>query len=1264
MPQSQSILYFVCLLLLSSACASLDRHYVKSVDTWEQTAPSLPDTVPVKHTVYLLGDAGGSKLGKVDPAIKFFGKFLDTASVHSTAVYLGDNIYDKGLPPRNDPEREKAEHKINVQMDVAKDYDGKIIFIPGNHDWYSGGVRSARREERYVEAYLDRGNTFLPDDGCGGPHVYESPDGIVVVAIDSEWYIANWSVNPTINAGCDVRSRDEFIAEFEAVLRRYSDREVLIVLHHPLYSNGHHGGVYTWKQHLFPLLAASKKLWIPLPGFGSLVSFLRAGTGTRADIAYPRYSELRDRLMDVAERNGNYIFASGHEHTLQHWEVRDQTLIVSGSGSKSNPVRAGRGALFAYGGVGHAVLKYYEDGSVWIEYWGAEPDGESGEIIFRHQVKEPRADVAAEQLANAPEFEPIADSVSVRIKKDQDELVTGRGKLLGGYYRSAYGKEVVLPVLDIEDYNGGLAPVKRGGGLQTANLRLIDTLERQYVLRSVLKANRDNGLFIYDDKRTVNLLNNQFASSHPLGAVIIPPLAEAINVYHTDPRPFYLPRQPALGRFNAEFADKVFILESRPDESWADTGLYGGSDDVISTAKLKGRMYNNVRHRPDQRWVVRSRLFDMLLGDWDRGEDNWRWAAFKNDTNNIKVYRPIPRDRDQAFSKYNGAIPNLLYSALPFVRQITGFNQPSKGAETFNFAARHFDQFFLNKLNWKDWEEEITFIQSQLSDELIEAAVYDRLPAPMATEDGEDLVENLKRRRDELPAYARDYYELLMRQVTIIGSEDRERFEVTRLPGGAVQVDVWELSKKKGTKKALVYSRLFDADITDEIVLYGLEGEDVFEVTGSTSESIQLRLVGGPDSDEFYERSTVLGNTKHTRIYDSPMSNVLELGVEGRDKTSTQIQLNTYDDRTRYNNYDFTSLGIYGSYDPDRGIGVGFQGKRYIHEFQKPTFGQIHELGGFYASETGGVRIGYFGQFRNSYKNNDIIVDARYQTVNYTRNFFGIGNETKFSVDGRDPDDPNAEPTGNFDFYRVQLPRADFVTGIRKRFLINNYLDLVFRTRAIRAERTDDNFLATLVDGDSEEAVRLYNFQWFTGPEINTYFQNVDDPTTTAVGIKVGLKFGWQFSLRELRNNYAYQHIYLNFYQALTPNNALSVATRFGLHSNFGNYDFYNAPTLGGLDNFRGAPGERFAGKTALYSNNDLRWRVFNAQNFYIPLKGGFIGSGDLGRVWTPEETSTRWHASYGGGVWISPFGTSLVAATAHRFEDRWRFVVKSGFFF
>ena len=50
----------------------------------------------------------------------------------------------------------------------------------------------------------------------------------------------------------------------------------------------------------------------------------------------------------------------------------------------------------------------------------------------------------------------------------------------------------------------------------------------------------------------------------------------------------------------------------------------------------------------DQDQVLRSRLFDIWIGDWDRHDDQWRWASFK-DKNGFTYYQPIPRDRDQIF---------------------------------------------------------------------------------------------------------------------------------------------------------------------------------------------------------------------------------------------------------------------------------------------------------------------------------------------------------------------------------------------------------------------------------------------------------------------------------------------------------------------------------------------------------------------------------------------------------------------------------------
>ena len=52
------------------------------------------------------------------------------------------------------------------------------------------------------------------------------------------------------------------------------------------------------------------------------------------------------------------------------------------------------------------------------------------------------------------------------------------------------------------------------------------------------------------------------------------------------------------------------------------------------------------------RAFLKARLFDMMIGDWDRHRRQWRWAKFERRAG----WQPIPEDRDTAFSRYEGVI--------------------------------------------------------------------------------------------------------------------------------------------------------------------------------------------------------------------------------------------------------------------------------------------------------------------------------------------------------------------------------------------------------------------------------------------------------------------------------------------------------------------------------------------------------------------------------------------------------------------------------
>ncbi|MDA0714236.1 MAG: hypothetical protein O2867_09045 [Bacteroidetes bacterium] len=61
---------------------------------------------------------------------------------------------------------------------------------------------------------------------------------------------------------------------------------MVVVGHHPLKSNGEHGGRFTLKDHIFPLTAKFPNAYIPLPGLGSIYPLYRSMLGDKQDIQH------------------------------------------------------------------------------------------------------------------------------------------------------------------------------------------------------------------------------------------------------------------------------------------------------------------------------------------------------------------------------------------------------------------------------------------------------------------------------------------------------------------------------------------------------------------------------------------------------------------------------------------------------------------------------------------------------------------------------------------------------------------------------------------------------------------------------------------------------------------------------------------------------------------------------------------------------------------------------------------------------------------
>ena len=160
MIKSLQSLGIIVLLLSFSACATFKAQYADKM-----SMNSFPEDKEIEHTFYLIGDAGNSPLGGKAIALQMMEKQLQKASENSTAIFLGDNIYPSGLPKESNKRRAFAAHQLDAQTSIVKDFKGRAIFIPGNHDWYSKGLEGLKRQEKYIEDIIGK-NTFLPENGC------------------------------------------------------------------------------------------------------------------------------------------------------------------------------------------------------------------------------------------------------------------------------------------------------------------------------------------------------------------------------------------------------------------------------------------------------------------------------------------------------------------------------------------------------------------------------------------------------------------------------------------------------------------------------------------------------------------------------------------------------------------------------------------------------------------------------------------------------------------------------------------------------------------------------------------------------------------------------------------------------------------------------------------------------------------------------------------------------------------------------------------
>ncbi|MCK0155776.1 metallophosphoesterase [Cellulophaga sp. F20128] len=1207
-------------ILILTNCATQKAKYAPGTQRID-----VSESKEIAHTFYLIGDAGLSPIGDLNPVLKSFKKRIAKADKNSTVLFLGDNIYPAGLPDPKDSTAAylKAKSHLDAQLNTLKNYKGKPLFIPGNHDWYTEGLVGLEREQTYIQEQLNSKEVFFPEDGCPLETI-EVNENLIVIAIDTEWYLTNWNKRPDINDKCDIKSREKFLLELESIISKNRQKTTVIALHHPMFTYGQHGGQFSFRKHFYPQGNVG-----PLPILGTLINTLRKTAGpSNADLDNKRYRQLKNRIVTLAQYSNKVVFVSGHEHSLQYIVEENTPQIVSGAGAKAGETRLLNGSMFSTGEKGYATLEVYTDGSSRVRFYGLD-NNKDEKFLFTSEVLPADKKLFNKKL---PDTFPATTTASIYTAMETDK--SGFHKFIWGErYRKYYSTAVTVPTLDLDTIYGGLTPVRMGGGHQSKSLRLADKNGKEYVMRSMRKSAElylqsmafKDQYIVGDFKNTAteNILLDFYTGSHPYGPFAIGTLSDAVEIYHTNPELYYIPKQKALEDFNLNFGDELYMLEEHAGDNHGNLKSFGYANELKSTDSMLEDLRDDEKYAVDDTMYLRARLFDMVLGDWDRHTDQWRWAETKDKNGKKIIYKPVPRDRDQVFSIMNdGLLMGLATRIVPSLRLMEGFNKEIRSVRGFNSSPKTYalDMALLTETTEDQWVKQAEFIKAKLTESVIDEA-FKAFPQEIQDETLGTLKNVLLARTAAITETALEYYRVLNKFAVVTGTDKDDWFEINYLNPSETELKVFR--NIKGKKEKLFFSKVFNRNTTKEIWIYGLDDDDYFEDFGTANSGIKIRLIGGQNNDIYN-----ITNGKKITIYDyKSKKNTFKATNKARIKRTNDYSTNIYNPLNVRNSVNQVIPTI--GFNPDDGIKIGFTNTYTFNGFRQNPFTEKHSLKASYYFATSGFDLQYTGEFAAIFGQWNFELDGRFTSPNFSINSFGLGNETI-----------NQDDDLGMDYNRVKLEQLKIAPSLVWR----GQLGAVFKTglalETIEVEETENRFINTFYVANNEDVRKT-----FLGITANYTYENKDNAAFPTMGMATSLETGYKATVDGSNQNFGYIIPSISFDYKLIPNGQLVLASKWKAHFNIGEgYEFYQGASIGGIDGLRGYRNQRFTGKTSYYQNTDLRYSLSKIKTRLLPISLGFYSGFDYGRVWLPTEDSNHWKTSYGGGFFLN--GADLISAT------------------
>ncbi len=1108
---------------------------------------------------------------------------------------------------------------------LAKDFpEVTFHFVPGDRDWDKSGrdgFNCVKRIENYVTGQGLTNINWPLTDGCPGPELVELSSEVSLLMINTQWWNHPYDKPLPAEAECASADSEIVIEEALALIKENRDRNLILTGHYPPESQGRFGGE-------FPAVDQFKP-----PLLGSIMLSWRQNVGTPEEIDNKRLSPLRKALRNNNGLFAGLFFVGAQDKSQQLLRYRENYIINAGAAGAGDWVASHDPAIHTSREAGFTELVFGADGAVHYSYRLAA----TGNLDFQRSIYQAPCARAQNDVPRNPAYGPcnISDEeIAILCATDPGEtmvMVPGPGYgqsalgqfFLGKHYRSSWTTPVTVPVHTSTELYGGLTPLRAGGGQQTANLRFMDPEGREYVFRSVDKNPRKSLDIDLRASFVGDIVDDQTTIGHPFGPVVASPLLDPLGILHSDPELMILGNCPALGDFNPLFGGTLGTMEIVPKGEKKKKGVPGtfGAEEIHKSYEAFRLRYDDQEVQFAHDEYLRARLFDLLIGDWDRHEDNWKWAEFKVD--GIKVLRPIPRDRDRAFSLIDGVGPRFASKVFLSRLEHFGFKKPDAGA--LSHQSRHLDRFLLSPLSKEDYQREAAFIQEALSDALIESAVR-QMPEATFAVSGEEIIAKLKVRRDALADFAEDLYLRYAEIVDIIGTNDEEEFRISYEGDNHVRIVVRDV--KGRSRGRILYQRLFYPWETREIRLYGLGDDDVFHLEAAPAGAIDIKIIGGPGNDEFSSDSPATKQTakvyEKSIVAEEPAPNGMKYIHSYRD------YLYHYDrNAVEFNKVKpIFGAGFNGVNGPSLGVGLQYTQHNFTRREYSARYKAYVET-----NFTGNYFIDLGAEFGDIYRKFDFVINSHYGSPDILRFFFGLGNNSVFDESQGLRNDYNA----------VFLRSFSGEMGLRRLFAGNSSLQLLGGYQFNETINRAGTILAgpTRYFGDEKLSYA------FLKPSFKLDLR--DDPKLPSKGVMLEAKHKQAFSLSGegsfTTTSFAGE---IHFTPRSTP---ASFSFRTGYAFSSGRVPFYELPSLGRDNGLRGYQRQRFTGDGYFFYNTELRSPIKQLKGKFIPITLGLRLFYDRGRLIMQEEEQIGMRSSYGFGFYAIPLTKKYTLSGAMGFS-------------